>query len=141
MGEEVARCPAKKQQAKRKKAWKGECEYPLVIRRDVFKVKELGLKVAKWWARVPVFGGGIWCPIQLPFMQEQLLKEDIRETQLRKRLGNEKALKTIKKVGRAENRKVNAVLHNISRAIVDRAKELNAVILLGAPNGASMRRK
>lgn len=207
-GENVSLYSATKQQAeRRKKKWNGDCDYPLVIRRDVFKVKELGLKVAKWWARVPVFGGGIWCPIQLPFMQEQLLKEDIRETQLvrrkkgwflhitvqqdielnipnasvigvdfgerhiatsvewqgrfqnpifygtevrgirrhyawlRKRLGNRKALKTIKKVGRAENRKVNAVLHNISRAIVDRAKELSAVILLGAPNGASMRRK
>jgi putative transposase len=31
-------------------------------------------------------------------------------------------------------------LHNISRAIVNRAKELNAVILLGSPNGKSMRR-
>jgi len=206
-GEDVPLYSATKQQAKRKKAWKGDCEYPLVLRRDCFSVKDLGLKFSRWWAKIPVFGGSIYCPIQLPFMQESLLKEDIRETQLirrkkgwflhitvqqdielnipsasvigvdfgerhiatsvewqgrfqnpifygtevrgirrhyawlRKRLGNVKALKTIRKVGRAENRKVNAILHNISRTIVDRAKELNAVILLGAPNGASMRRK
>ncbi|MEM3881173.1 MAG: transposase [Candidatus Bathyarchaeia archaeon] len=60
---------------------------------------------------------------------------------LRKRLGNKKALKTIKKIGRREHRRVNAILHNISRAIVNRAKELNAVILLGSPNGSSMRKK
>lgn len=206
-GEDVPLYSATKQQAQRKKGWKGDGEYPLVLRRDCFKLKELGLKFAKWWARVPVFGGGIWCPIQLAYSQEPLLKEDVRETLLvrrrkgwflhitvqqdvelnvpdasvvavdfgerhiatsvewqgrfqnpvfygtevrgirrhfawlRKRLGNKKALRTIKKVGRAENRKVNAVLHSISRAIVDRAKELNAVILLGSPNGESMRRK
>jgi IS605 OrfB family transposase len=206
-GEDVPLYSATKQQAKRKNAWNGDCEYPLVLRRDCFGVKELGLKFARWWAKIPVFGGSIWCPVQLPYVQEPLLKGNIRETKLvrrkkgwflritvqqeieldvpcasvvgvdfgerhiapsvewqgrfknpifygaevrgirrhyawlRKRLGNKKALRTIKKVGRKENRKVNAVLHNISRAIVDRAKELNAVILLGAPNGGSMRRK
>ncbi|MEM3621829.1 MAG: transposase [Candidatus Methanomethyliaceae archaeon] len=60
---------------------------------------------------------------------------------LRRRLGNERALKTIKKIGGKEHRKVNDVLHNISRAIVNRAKELNAVILLGSPDGNSMRKK
>jgi putative transposase len=58
-----------------------------------------------------------------------------------KAIGNKKALKTIKKIGHKEKRKVNAVLHNISKAIVNSAKELNAVILLGSPNGESMRRK
>jgi putative transposase len=206
-GEDVSLYSATKQQAQRKRGWRGNGEYPLVIRRDCFKVKELGLKLARWWAKIPVFGGSIWCPIQLPYVQEPLLKEEVRETKivrrkhewflhitvqqdlmlntpsasvitvdfgerhiatsveyangkiqnprfygtevrgirrhyawLRKRLGNRKALKTIKKIGRKEHRKVNTVLHNISRAIVNRAEELNAVILLGSPNGTSMRR-
>lgn len=206
-GEAVPLYSATKQQAQRKKKWRKNREYPLVLRRDCFKVKDLGLKLARWWAKIPVFGGSIWCPLQLPYVQEPLLKEDIRETKLvrrkhvwflhitvqqtvelnipsasviavdlgerhiatsveyadgkmqnpafygtevrgirrhyawlRKRLGNKKALKTIKKIGHKEHRKVDVVLHNISRAIVDRAKELNAVILLGAPNGKSMRR-
>ena len=208
-GEDVPLYSATKQQAQRKKrCWRGDGEHPLILRRDCFKVKDLGLKLAKWWAKIPVFGGSIWCPIQFPYMQEPLLKKDIRETKLvrrghewflhitvqqnvelnvpsasvlavdfgerhiatsveyangkmqnprfygtevrgirrhyawlRKRLGNKKALKTIKKIGHKEKRKVNAVLHNISKAIVNRAKELNAVILLGSPNGESMRRK
>lgn len=206
-GEDVSLYSATKQQAQRKKKWRGDKEYPLVLRRDCFKVKKLALKLARWWAKIPVFGGSIWCPIQLPYKQEPFLKEDIRETNLvrrkyewflhitvqqtvelnvpsasviavdfgerhiatsveyvndkmgnptfygtevrgirrhyawlRKRLGNKKALKTIKKIGHKERRKVNTILHNISRAIVNRAKELNAVILLGAPNGESMRK-
>jgi len=207
-GENAPLYSATKQQAQRHtKRFNGLGEYRLIIRRDCFKVKELGLKLSKWWAKIPVFGGGIWCPIQLPYMQEPLLKEDVRETKLvrrgrewflhitvqqkielnipnasvlavdfgerhiatsveyangkmqnpifygtevrgirrhyawlRKRLGNKKALKTIKKIGHKEKRKVNAILHNISKAIVNRAKELNAVILLGSPNGKSMRK-
>ena len=206
-GEDVLLYSVTKQQAQRKKKWRGDKDYPLVLRRDCFKVKDLGLKLARWWAKIPVFGGSIWCPIQLAYTQEPLLKRDIRETKLvrrkhewflhitvrqtvelnvpsasviavdfgerhiatsveyvngkmrnptfhgtevrgirrhyawlRKRLGNKKALKTIKKVGNKEHRKVDAILHNISRAIVNRAKELNAMILLGSPNGESMRR-
>jgi IS605 OrfB family transposase len=207
--EDVPLYSATKQQAQRnRKRWNGIGEFPLIIRRDCFKVKELGKKIARWWAKIPVFGGSIYCPIQLPYSQEPLLKEDIRETKLvrrrhkwflhitvqqnvelnvpsasvlavdfgerhiatsveyangkiqnpkfygtevrgirrhyawlRKRLGNKKALKTIKKIGHKEKRKVDAVLHNISRVIVNKAKELNAVILLGSPNGESMRRK
>lgn len=59
---------------------------------------------------------------------------------LRMRLGERKCLRTIKKVGNSEQRKVDAVLHNISRQIVDRAKEIGATIVLGSPNGKSMRR-
>jgi len=208
-GEDVSLYSATKQQAQRnRKRWNGCREFPLIIRRDSFKIKENMLKLSRWWAKIPVFGGSIYCPIQLPYVQEPLLKEDVRETKLlrrghewflhitvqqniklnvpsasviavdfgerhiatsveyadgkmqnphfygtevrgirrhyawlRKRLGNKKALATIRKIGHKENRGVNAVLHNISRAIVDRAKELNAVILLGSPNGKSMRRK
>ena len=207
-GKDVSLYSATKQQAERnRKKWSGYGEFPLIIRRDCFRVKDLGLKLARWWAKIPIFGGSIYCPIQLPYSQEPLLKKDIRETKLvrrkrewflhitvqqsvelnvpsasvlavdfgerriatsveyasgkfqnpkfygtevrgirrhyawlRKRLGNKKALKTIKKIGRKEHRKVNAVLHNISKAIVNQAKAFNAVILLGSPNGKSMRR-
>ncbi|MEM3000459.1 MAG: hypothetical protein QXX34_08055 [Candidatus Bathyarchaeia archaeon] len=57
-GEDVPLYSATKQQAQRKqKKWNGIGEFPLIIRRDCFKVKELGLKLSKWWARVPVYGG------------------------------------------------------------------------------------
>ncbi|MBS7609770.1 hypothetical protein KEJ36_04400 [Candidatus Bathyarchaeota archaeon] len=42
---------------------------------------------------------------------------------LHKRLGEKKALKTIKKVGHAEKRKVNAILYKISKAIVEGQNE------------------
>jgi putative transposase len=54
---------------------------------------------------------------------------------LRKRLGNKKALKTIRKVGHTEKRKVNAVLHKISRNIVNEAKREDAVVVLGDLSG------
>jgi putative transposase len=50
---------------------------------------------------------------------------------LRKKLGEKKANRTIKKIGKTENRKVNDHLHKISRKIVDRAKETDSVIVLG----------
>lgn len=55
---------------------------------------------------------------------------------LRKRLGNKKLLKVIKRIKNIEQRKVNDVLHKISRGIVDNAKELkNSVIVLGDLKG------
>jgi len=54
---------------------------------------------------------------------------------LRKRLGNKKALKTIKKIEHTEKRKVNDQLHKISRSIVELAKEHNAMIVLGDLTG------
>ncbi|MBS7614693.1 hypothetical protein KEJ18_03050 [Candidatus Bathyarchaeota archaeon] len=54
---------------------------------------------------------------------------------LRKRLGEKKALKTIKKVGNTEKRKVNAVLHRLSKAIVEDAKRENAIIAIGNLHG------
>ena len=58
---------------------------------------------------------------------------------LRKRLGERKCLKAIKKVGRRERKKVDAVLHRISKRIVSQAKEARATIVLGMPNGKAMR--
>jgi IS605 OrfB family transposase len=54
---------------------------------------------------------------------------------LRKRLGERKVLKTIRKVGHTEKRKVNAVLHRVSKAIVAEAKRENAVIVIGNLRG------
>jgi putative transposase len=54
---------------------------------------------------------------------------------LRKHLGNKKALKTIKKIKDTEKRKVNDVLHKISRKIVDIAYQHNALIVLGDLTG------
>ena len=54
---------------------------------------------------------------------------------LRKRLGKLKKFKAIKKIGRKERRIVDDLLHKISREIVNRAKEENAVIVLGDLKG------
>jgi IS605 OrfB family transposase len=58
-----------------------------------------------------------------------------RYAYLRKKLGEKKLLRVIKRIGRTEQRKVNDLLHKISRQIVDIAKENNAVILLGDLSG------
>lgn len=50
---------------------------------------------------------------------------------LRKRLGQKKAKKTIKKIGKTENRKVNDHLHKISRKIVNKAIETDSAIIIG----------
>jgi putative transposase len=54
---------------------------------------------------------------------------------LRKRLGNKKLLKEIKRIGHTEKRKVNDILHKISRDIVQQAEENNACIVLGDLKG------
>lgn len=59
---------------------------------------------------------------------------------LRKTLGKKKALKTIKKIGHTEGRKVDDICHKISRQIVNRAKELQAVIAIGMLQGVRKKR-
>ena len=54
---------------------------------------------------------------------------------LRKRLGEKKALDTIRKIGRTEHRKVNDTCHKISHAIVEQASRERAVIVLGNLKG------
>ena len=54
---------------------------------------------------------------------------------LRKRLGERKLLRTIKKIKHTEKRKVDDCLHKISRQIVNEAKESNSVIVLGDLRG------
>jgi putative transposase len=59
--------------------------HPLVIRRDLVKIEKQDTRISKFWARVPIFGGSIWVPIQFPLNQEELLAQDIREAKLAKR--------------------------------------------------------
>jgi len=54
---------------------------------------------------------------------------------LRRKLGKLKKFKAIKKIGRKERRIVDDLLHKISREIVNRAKEENAVIVIGDLKG------
>jgi putative transposase len=50
---------------------------------------------------------------------------------LRRKLGIKKAIDTIRKIGSHEKRIANDIIHNISRDIVNRAIETDAVIVLG----------
>ena len=77
-------------------------------------------------------------------IQPQFLGKEVRGIRrhyawLRKRLGERKLLRTIKKVGHTERRKVNAVCHQISRQIVDEAKETGSTIVLGDLKGIRQR--
>jgi len=60
---------------------------------------------------------------------------------LRKRLGEKKALATIRKIKDTEKRKVNAILHKISRDIVDEAERENVIIVLGDLTGIRQKAK
>lgn len=79
---------ATKQQAQRLlRKLKGkpkEKTYPLILRRDVFNIKETKNKLAKFWVKIPVhhIRGGVKVPIQLPKNQENLLSLNIREGKL-----------------------------------------------------------
>jgi putative transposase len=50
---------------------------------------------------------------------------------LRRKLGMKKAVRTIKKIGHHEKRIANDITHKISREIVNRAIDINALIVLG----------
>jgi len=65
---------------------------------------------------------------------------ELRETRghyfhLRKRLGEKKLLKVIKRIGNKESNIVNDQLHKIAKTIVDEAERTNAVIAIGNPKG------
>lgn len=79
-------------------------------------------------------------------IQPQFLGKEVRGVRrhyawLRKRLGERKLLSVIKRVGNTEKRKVNAVCHQISRQIVNEAKETNSTIVLGDLKGIRQRAK
>ncbi len=54
---------------------------------------------------------------------------------LRTRLGERKLLGTIKKIGHTEKRKVNAICHQVSRQIVNEARDTSSLIVLGDLKG------
>ena len=54
---------------------------------------------------------------------------------LRRRLGEMKLLQVIRRIGHTERKQVNAILHKISRDIVNEAKKLKAAIVLGDLKG------
>jgi putative transposase len=54
---------------------------------------------------------------------------------LRKRLGEKKLIKEIKRIGQTETRKINDILHKISREIVNEAIKSNSAIVLGELKG------
>ena len=54
---------------------------------------------------------------------------------LRQELGKKKALKTIRKIGNTEQRKVDANLHRLSKEIVEMAKENDSAIVIGDLQG------
>ncbi|MBA7606409.1 IS200/IS605 family transposase ISHhu3 [subsurface metagenome] len=54
---------------------------------------------------------------------------------IRKRLGERKLLNTTRKVGHTEQKKVNDICHQISRRIVNEARETDSVIILGDLKG------
>lgn len=184
---------------------KEDKEYPLIIRRDVFKLEEKDRKLTRYWAKIPVYGvhGGVWVPLKLSPEHKELLKEvdSIRETKLvrrddgwslhivvqkdvevsadspilavdlgqkymavtvelwngeiknprfygkevrgirrhfrwlRRELGKKQLLGKIKQLGQKEQRKVENVLHGISRRIVDRADKIGGIIVFGDLKG------
>jgi len=58
-------------------------EYPMILRRDVFNIKETENKLAKFWVKIPVHHvrGGVKVPIQMALNQEEL-SLSIREGKL-----------------------------------------------------------
>ncbi|MCL0057552.1 transposase [Dehalococcoidales bacterium] len=60
---------------------------------------------------------------------------------LRRRLEERKLLKVIKRIGKTESRKVDALLHKISKEIVEEAKESCAATVLGELKGIRKRAK
>ena len=60
---------------------------------------------------------------------------------LRKKLGKERKLRAIKKIGRKEKRIVSDELHKIAKNIVDEAEKHNAVIAIGNLNGVRKNNK
>ncbi len=61
-------------------------EQPLIIRRDVFRIKKRKTKITKYWVKIPVNGiqGGIWLPVKLANKHRKLLKLSIRQASLTK---------------------------------------------------------
>jgi hypothetical protein len=80
---------ATKQQAQRQLCrLKGKLKrkkYPLILRRDVYNIRETENKLARFWVKIPVVGvwGGVKVPIKVADVHEELLRTcSIREGKL-----------------------------------------------------------
>jgi putative transposase len=176
-------------------------EYPMILRHDCVKVQNGKGSAFGWWIRVPVSPRSVWIPIQLPRVQERLLKLEVRECKLLRGedkewyvnitvqkqahlkrkyatvlpidMGVRKLATTIedgkpqfygkevrairghyfhlrRSVGKAsvikkwkhkEQRSVRHEVHAVTRRIVDHAKRMNAVIVVGDLEGIRDRDK
>jgi putative transposase len=54
---------------------------------------------------------------------------------LRRKLGQKKLLKVVKRIGNRESRTTNDQLHKIAKRIIDEAEQLNAIIAIGNLKG------
>lgn len=87
---EVPLYSATKQQADRllkqlKKRFKKGKEYPVILRNDCVRIeKAKDTSWSNWWFKVPTANlkGGLWCPVQIPDSQTDLIGLDIRECKL-----------------------------------------------------------
>ena len=80
------------------------------------------------------------CSVDMRSGETHFYGRELRRTRghyfhLRRRLGQKKLLKAIKRIGTKESRIVNDQLHKIARTIVDEAERLNAAIAIGKLRG------
>jgi len=78
---------------------------------------------------------GTWNSLKPIFYGKEIRSIRRHYAWLRRRLQKKKLLKKVKEIGNKESRKVNDLLHKISRAIVNLAKEHNAIIVMGNLKG------
>ena len=69
------------------------------------------------------------------FLGEKLKQVKGKYFYLRRKLGQEKNIKQIKKMRNKERRKTKTLLHQLSRLIVNLAKELKAILIIGHLKG------
>jgi len=87
---EVSLYSATKQQADRllkrlRRHFKKGKKYPMILRNDCVKIeKAKDTSWSKYWFRIPTANvhGGIWCPIEIPDVQKELMGLNIRECKL-----------------------------------------------------------
>ena len=126
-------------------AW-GVCE-SLLVRRDgdfylyVTVKKEVALK-EEYASIIAVDIGARWAAVSVARHRSKpkLYGRRVREVRgkyfwLRRKLGGEKKLRAIKKIGHKERRIVNDELHKIAKDIVDEAEGHNAIIAIGDLKG------